>query len=254
MSSPQKLNQGKVSDSANGAKANPLKSKEPLADTYSEKRFGQIVSSIRNINCIDEYSGLVLLASIKKIKESSKDPRKDMDTLQIIFSSVECETDSKARFYVNFYNALLKKSGADQRYISIELFEVLIDAIKVIESHASGDALFDSRDVLVDIASNPNFQPYLITVSGEISYRTSGYGVYLGLRALESAISNPRFDSSWLYGDFAPTLGDFADELNRYRLGKKKFEYFDGACHRISTLLFAFDRKAFEAMLDFIDV
>jgi len=250
MSSPQKFNPGKVSDSVKGAKANPLKSKEPLAESYADKRFSQIVSSIRKISCIGEHSGLCLLASIKKIRQSSKDPDVDMDNLHNIFSAVECDLDPRAKFYINFYNALFEKSNIDQRWISLDFFADLRETLNFIEKHASGDALFDSRDVLVSLASNPKFQPYLLGASSEISYYARGYGIYFGLRMLDSLVSNPRFEDSWLEDDAVPTICHFADEINSYRLGERKFDFADGLCSKISCLLFAFDRPIFKTLLD----
>jgi hypothetical protein len=250
MTSARNLDSGRVSNSAGDAGANPLKSKEPMVESYADKRFKQIVSSIRNLHCIGEQSGFLLLASIKRIKESSSDPDMAMDNLHNVFSAVECDTDSRARFYVNFYLALLENRNMDQRWISLDFFVNLKDTLKFIETHASGDALFDSRDVLISMASNPKFQPNLLGISSEISYHSDGYGAYLGLRVLESLVLNPHFKYSWIGQGIPMAIGNFAYDMNEYRLGERKFDHFDNACRILSDVIIDFDEGIFGALLN----
>jgi hypothetical protein len=73
-------------------------------------------------------------------------------------------------------------------------------------------------------------------------YRTHGYGSYLAARVLNGLISNPHFRQEWLDLASMMKVADFAESMNNRRLGKMKFDYFDGAASHVANPLTRIDQ------------
>jgi hypothetical protein len=132
-------------------KRNPIKSREPITDPYPSIRFSQIADSVQKMKCIDEKSALSFLASIQRIRDSSKDSGKEMEVLSEIVNAVESNTDQNARFYIRFYNTLFENRKFNLSWISIEMFETLQDTVDYMETYASGKVVSDSMEILQNV-------------------------------------------------------------------------------------------------------
>ena len=245
MASTQIINKGVAS----GTARNPMPSKEPISDPYSEKRFRQIIGAVRGMDSIREGDALLLLASIKRIKERSGDPAETMDNIHNILSAADCEEPPRSGFYIRYYSSLFGNPGFDESWVRMKEFSVLRSTVHSIESASSGDPMFDSLACLARLAGNPRLTVSVTDAAYIVAYRTSGYGTYLGIRVLDSIISNPNFRPEWLGSDTTIRIGDFAEDINRYRLCGMKFDCFDNICHILSDMMASFSAGIFANLL-----